>query len=299
MARAVAGMWDAVGRALGIVRSGRAEDHGRTVASGAATPAGRWEPVRALPTVSTLHPIRGASHHGATAARGAGRRADQGRGGALQPPPDHPGRRDGRSEAAEEREGAGGRGRWARQPGAALPGRGRCGHAGHRRVRRGRRVEPAAPGHPRPVRHRAVEGRVGARLDPGDQPVRRGAAARDAAGLEQRARHLPRLRPDPRRHGQLRHPLPGQRRRGAARQAVRLGFDLPVRGSGLGVLGGRAERSGPELPRSLPRAAARRNGAVVRRGRRAGRALRVDRLDHGQRGDQAASRASASRCSAG
>ena len=37
---------------------------------------------------------------------------------------------------------------------------------------------------------------------------------------------------------------------------VRVGLDLPVRGPGLGVLGGRAERAGPQLPRPLPRAAA-------------------------------------------
>ncbi len=95
------------------------------------------------------------------------------------------------------------------------------------------------------------------------------------------------VRPDPRRHRQLRHPLPGQRRRGAGGQAVRVGLDLPVRGPGLGVLGGRARRPGPELPRPLPRAAASRHGAVVRRGRRAGHSLRVDRVGDGHRGDQA------------
>ena len=103
----------------------------------------------------------------------------------------------------------------------------------------------------------------------------------------ERAGHLPRLRPHPRRHRQLRHPLPGQRRRRAAGQALRVGLDLPVRGPGVGVLGRRAERPGPQLPRPLPRAAAARHGAVVRRGWRAGRALRVHRLDHGERGDQA------------
>ena len=174
-----------------------------------------------------------------------------------------------------------------------------CGHARDRRVRRGRRVQPAAPDHPRPVRRGPLQGRVRPRLDQGDEPVRRGPPARAPARLEQRARHLPRLRPDPGRHGQLRHPVPGQRRRRAARQAVRLGLDLPVRGPGVGVLGGRAERAGPELPRPLPRAPAARDGAVVRRGRRAGRALRVDRLDHGQRGDQADHRHRRDRCSAG
>ena len=37
------------------------------------------------------------------------------------------------------------------------------GTLGDRRVRRRRRVQPAAPGHPRPVRPRPVQGRVGAR----------------------------------------------------------------------------------------------------------------------------------------
>ena len=69
------------------------------------------------------------------------------------------------------------------------------------------------------------------------------------------------VRPDPRRHRQLRHPLPGQRRRGAGAQAVRVGLDLPVRGPGVGVLGGRPRRAGPELPRPLPGAAAARHGA--------------------------------------
>ncbi len=65
------------------------------------------------------------------------------------------------------------------------------------------------------------------------------------------------------------------------------GFDLPLRRPGLGVLGGRAGRSGLELPRPLSRAAAARHGAVVRRGRCAGHPVRVDRLDHGHRGHQA------------
>jgi len=54
-------------------------------------------------------------------------------------------------------------------------------------------------------------------------------------------------------------------------------------GSGQRVLG----RARPLLPLPLPRAAAARDGAVVRRGRRSRRAVRVDRVDPGQRGDQA------------
>ena len=104
-----------------------------------------------------------------------------------------------------------------------------------------------------------------------------------AAGQRQRDGDLRPVRPDRGRHRQLRHPLPGQRRGGAARQAVRLGLDLPVRGSGERVLG----RARPAVPRPLPGAAAAGDGAVVRRGRRAGGAVRLDRFDHGHRGDQA------------
>ena len=44
---------------------------------------------------------------------------------------------------------------------------------------------------------------------------------------------------------------------------------------------------GPVLPLPVPRAAAARHGAVLRRGRRARRAVRLDRVHPGQRGDQA------------
>ena len=58
----------------------------------------------------------------------------------------------------------------------------------------------------------------------------------------QRRRPVRAVRPDPRRHRQLRHPLPGQRRRRAGGQALRVGVDLPLRGPGVGVLGGRTRR---------------------------------------------------------
>ena len=92
-----------------------------------------------------------------------------------------------------------------------------------------------------------------------------------------------RLRPDRRRHRQLRHPVPGQRRLRAAGQALRLGLDLPVRRPGQRLLG----RVRPVLPLPVPGAAAAGHGAVLRRGRRARRAVRVDRVHPGQRGDQA------------
>ncbi len=130
-------------------------------------------------------------------------------------------------------------------------------------------------------------GRPKAEIGPGqhprDQPAGQRGPARDAAGLRQRPGDLRRLRPDRRRHRQLRHPVPGQRRVRAARQAVRVGLDLPVRRAGQRVLG----RVRPVLPLPVPRAAAARDGAVLRRGRGARRAVRLDRVDPGERGDQA------------
>ena len=111
------------------------------------------------------------------------------------------------------------------------------GTLGHRRVRHRRRVQPAAPDHPRPVRHRQVQGPVGEGVDRRDQPVGQRGRARRPAGQRQRDGDLRPVRPDRRRHRQLRHPLPGQRRGGAARQAVRLGLDLPLRRPGLACSG--------------------------------------------------------------
>ena len=151
----------------------------------------------------------------------------------------------------------------------------------------GRRVQPAAPDHPRPVRHRPAQGGVAPR-----SRSRRSTRYVNVVLHEERldstnvVRDLPAVRPHRRRHRQLRDALPGQRRGRAARQAVRLGLDLPLRRPGVRLLG----RARPVLPLPLPRAAAARHGAVLRRGRRARRAVRVDRLDPGQRGDQAAHR---------
>ena len=125
--------------------------------------------------------------------------------------------------------------------------------------------------------------RLGQGVDRRDQPTGHGEPAHRAAGFVQCAGHLRRLRPDPGRHRQLRHPLPGQRCLRAAGQAVRVGLDLPVRGPGQRVLG----RVRPAVPRPLPRAAATGHGALLRGGRRTRRAVRVHRLDHGHRGDQA------------
>ena len=58
---------------------------------------------------------------------------------------------------------------------------------------------------------------------------------KDAARVRQRDGDLRAVRPDRRRHGQLRDPLPGERRLRAAAQAVRVGLDLPVRRPGVSV----------------------------------------------------------------
>jgi adenylyltransferase/sulfurtransferase len=59
---------------------------------------------------------------------------------------------------------------------------------------------------------------------------------------------------------------------------------LPVRGPGVGVLGGRPRRPGPQLPRPLSRTATPRHGAVVRRRRCARHPVRLDRVGDGNRG---------------
>lgn len=222
-------------------------------------------------------------HRVTAPARRAGRRAEHRRDPPLLASPDHPRRRDGRAEAAEERQGPGRRRGWSRLSRPALPGRGRRRNARHHRLRHRRRVQSPAPGHPRRLRRRPAQGRVRRGQHPGDQPAGERGRPQHRAGPRQRQGDLRRLRPDRRRHRQLRDPLHGQRRRGAARQAVRLGFDLPLRRPGVRVLGG----ARPLLPLPLPGAAAARHGPVLRRGRRSRRALRVDRLDPGQRGDQA------------
>ena len=94
------------------------------------------------------------------------------------------------------------------------------------------------------------------------------------------------VRPDRRRHRQLRDPLPRQRRVRAARTSRTCGARSTASTARRRLLG----RARPVLPLPLPRAPAARHGAVVRRGRRARRAVRVDRLDPGQRGHQAAHR---------
>ena len=114
------------------------------------------------------------------------------------------------------------------------------GHAGDRGVRRGRRVQPAAPDHPRPVRHREVQGGLGPGVHRRGQPLRRGDPPRGAPRQRQRPVGLRGLRPDRRRHRQLRDPLHGQRRGVLLEDPLRLGLDLPLRRPGVGLLADRA-----------------------------------------------------------
>ncbi len=112
---------------------------------------------------------------------------------------------------------------------------------------------------------------------------RRDRQARDRALQRERPRHPQGLRHRRRRHRQFPHPLPGQRRLRAARQAQRLRLDLPLRGPGHRLrLAGR-----PLLPLPLSRAAAARPGAQLRRRRRARHSARHHRADPGHRNGQA------------
>ena len=145
--------------------------------------------------------------------------------------------------------------RRARLADRALPGRGRRRHDRHRRPRRRRSLEPAAPdpAHQRPHRH--AEGRVGAhrRID-GAQPGREGVELPGAPELGERPRHLRAVRHHRRRLRQLPDALPGERRLRHAEEAERARQHLPVRGSGDRL----RPAHGPLLPLPLPGAAAAR-----------------------------------------
>ena len=126
----------------------------------------------------------------------------------------------------------------------------------------------------------------------------RGSSGRSTAQVDDRAgrhRHRPhehprpgrRRRPDPRRHRQLRDPLPDQRRGGEAGQAV----DLRRRDRQR-----RADDDDPARARPPACAACRDQPAAgddpdLRDGRRARPGGRRDRLVRGRRGDQAPQRA--------
>ncbi len=222
------------------------------------------------------------------ASGGAGAAADSRRGGPLQPPSDHSRPRCGRAEAAQERPGAGDRRGRARGADVAVPGRGRAsGTIGivdfdvveesnlqrqiiHGVADVGRSKAQSARDSIAAI-NPLVEVRLHEfRLDSGNAVDLFGRYDLIVDGTDNFAtRYLV------------------NDAAVLAEKAVRVGVDLPVRGPGLGVLGGRPRRPGPQLPRPLPGATAPGHGAVVRRGRRAGHHLRLHRLGDGHRGDQA------------
>ena len=186
----------------------------------------------------------------------------------------HPAPRGRGRRAAEdaEREGAADRGRRPRRADRALPRRGRHRHDRPRRRRRGRRLQPAAPGDPQHRADRRAEDLLGAADDRGAQPRRRGRRAQLPARRRQHHRGPRGLRPDRRRRRQLPDPLPAQRRLGAAAQAGRLGVDPRLRRADLHL----RPLRGALLPLPLPDPAAGRAGAELLRQRRARRDGRDD-----------------------
>ena len=221
----------------------------------------------------------------ATACRaGAGALARGGR--PLRPAPADPRGRAARAAPAEGRTGARRGGRRARLACAALPRRGRRGHHRCGRRRRGRGVQPPASGDPRRGRRGAPQDRLRRRLPGRRQPAGDRGAPRRAPGLRQRVGRSRRLRPGAGRHRQLRHALPRQRRVRDARQAARVGLDLPLRRPGQRLVG----RARSLLPLRVSRAAATGHGAVLRRGGCAGGPVRRHRVGADHRDAEAADR---------
>ena len=154
--------------------------------------------------------------------------------------------------------------------GPPLPRGGRRGHDRHRRRGHRGRLEPAAADRARHTGCRPPQDRVGRRGGGPRQPARARRAPRPAAGLRQRAGGHRRLRRRPRWRRQLPDALPRQRRLRPARQAARVGVDLPLRRAGERVV----PRPRPLLPVRLPGTAPARLRSVLRDRRRAGCAVR-------------------------
>gem|GEM_PF-6447736 len=211
---------------------------------------------------------------------------DRGAARALFPP--HPASRGRRRRPAEaaEREGAAARRGRPRRADRALPRRRGSRHDRPRRRRRGRRLQPAAPGDPQHRADRHAEDHLGADLHRRAEPRRQRDRAQRPPRREQHPRRDGRLRHRRRRGRQLPHPLPPERRLGAAAQAGRLGLDPRLRRAGLHLHALR----GALLPLPLPDPAARRAGPELLRERRARRDGRDDGHAAGQRGDQAGAR---------
>ena len=179
--------------------------------------------------------------------------------------------------------GAGGLG----SPGRAVPRRRRRRHDRHRRHGRGRRLQPAAPDPAQPRPHRRPQGRLGEEDADAAQPRRR----------RRHLRHPPR-RPttsstsSPATTSSSTAPTTSRRRYLLNDASVKLGIPV-VHGSIFrfeGMVSVFHPLAGPDLPRHGARAAARRAGPELRRGRRARRAARHRRLDPGAGGDQGPAR---------
>ena len=100
----------------------------------------------------------------------------------------------GRVSASCSTLGAGDRRRRTRLAGRDVPGRRRHRQARHRRLRRGRRLQPAAPDPAHRRRRRPPQGRVRGRAPARDQPDDRDRRPRHAAVLDERLRRVRALR---------------------------------------------------------------------------------------------------------
>ena len=157
------------------------------------------------------------------------------------------------------------------------------GTLGNRRRRRGGPLEPPAPGDPLHPAHRHPQGGLRRGVDPRAQPRRERRQVSGAPRCVQHHGHHRRLRRDRGRGRQLPHPLPAQRRHRAPEDPGRVSLDPRLRRPAVGVQALR----GPLLSLPLPRAPARRAGALLRRQRRARRAARHDGSPAGHRGREA------------
>ena len=135
----------------------------------------------------------------------------------LQPPPDPARGRHRRAAQAQGGQGADDRRRRPRLAARPLPRGGGGRHARAGRLRRRRREQPPPPGAVRPLGRGAAEDPGRRRPPARPQPAHQGRPPRDAARLLERPGAVRGLRHHRRRHRQLPHPLPGQRRLRAAR----------------------------------------------------------------------------------
>ena len=210
------------------------------------------------------------------------RRADGRAGGPLLAPHHHAAGRPVRSAQDHGVERADHRRRRPRLAHRRVSRAGRHRQDRHRRLRYRRYLELAAPNPAPERRHRQAEGALRERDDQRLQPGRRSGHARSADYVRQfDGDHRP-VRLHHQRRGQLRRALSGERHLPLPQEAAHRRLDPAVRWPGDGL----PARTGL-LPLPLSRAASARHGAELRRGRRAGRAVRHRRHHPGDGGAQA------------